>query len=485
MTLHRTATDFLLSRLTDSAILVVGDLMLDRYWHGDTRRVSPEAPVPVVRVSGSEDRLGGAANVARNIAGLGGRATVVGVVGEDANGSRLRDLLAETGVRSELVACAGWETITKLRVISRHQQLIRLDFETPLADVITAALEQRVGGLLDGSQQVMVLSDYAKGVLQNPAALIALARQAGVPVIVDPKRVDLSAYRGAAIITPNAAEFEAVAGRWSDDADLEQRARRLVDELDFGAILVTRGEQGMTLVQRDGACVHLPTMAQEVFDVTGAGDTVVASLAMGLAAGMELADAAALSNVAAGVVVAKLGTADVSRQELQRALDAQHPDEHGVLAEEDLLRYVARARARGERIVMTNGCFDILHPGHVAYLEQAAALGDRLVVAVNDDASVGRLKGAGRPVNSLSQRAAVLAGLRSVDWVVPFAEDTPERLICAVRPDCLVKGGDYRPEGIAGGDCVREGGGEVVVLDYLEGFSTTAIIQSLSRDAGA
>jgi D-beta-D-heptose 7-phosphate kinase/D-beta-D-heptose 1-phosphate adenosyltransferase len=241
----------------------------------------------------------------------------------------------------------------------------------------------------------------------------------------------------------------------------------------------------MTLVQRDGACVHLPTMAQEVFDVTGAGDTVVASLAMGLASGMALADSAALSNVAAGLVVAKLGTADVSRQELQRALDAQHPDEHGVLTEADLLRYVARARARGERIVMTNGCFDILHPGHVAYLEQAAALGDRLVVVVNDDASVGRLKGPGRPVNTLSQRAAVLAGLRSVDWVVPFAEDTPGRLICAVRPDCLVKGGDYRPEEIAGGDCVREGGGEVVVLDYLEGFSTTAIIQSLSRDSGA
>lgn len=478
-------TELLLSRLTDSAILVVGDLMLDRYWHGDTRRVSPEAPVPVVRVSGSEDRLGGAANVARNIAGLGGRATVVGVVGEDTNGSRLHDLLAETGARGELIACPGWETITKLRVISRHQQLIRLDFEAPLADAITSSLEQRVGGLLDGSQQVMVLSDYAKGVLLDPGALIALARQAGVPVIVDPKRVDLSAYRGAAIITPNAAEFEAVAGRWSDDADLEQRARRLIDELDLGAILVTRGEQGMTLVQRDSACVHLPTMAQEVFDVTGAGDTVVASLAMGLASGMELADAAALSNVAAGVVVAKLGTADVSRQELQRALDAQHPDEHGVLAEEDLLRHVVRARARGERIVMTNGCFDILHPGHVAYLEQAAALGDRLVVAVNDDASVSRLKGPDRPVNTLSQRAAVLAGLRSVDWVVPFAEDTPERLICAVRPDCLVKGGDYHPGEIAGGDCVREGGGEVVVLDYLEGFSTTAIIQSLSRDSGA
>jgi D-beta-D-heptose 7-phosphate kinase/D-beta-D-heptose 1-phosphate adenosyltransferase len=206
---------------------------------------------------------------------------------------------------------------------------------------------------------------------------------------------------------------------------------------------------------------------------------------MGLASGMALADAAALSNVAAGVVVAKLGTADVSRQELQRALDAQHPDEHGVLAEEDLLQHVARARARGERIVMTNGCFDILHPGHVAYLEQAAALGDRLVVAVNDDASVSRLKGPDRPVNTLSQRAAVLAGLRSVDWVVPFAEDTPERLVCAVRPDCLVKGGDYHPAAIAGGDCVRENGGEVVVLDYLEGFSTTAIIQSLSRDAGA
>lgn len=484
MTLHRITSDFLLTQLKDSTVLVVGDLMLDRYWHGDTQRVSPEAPVPVVRVGEIEDRLGGAANVARNIMSLGGQATLVGVIGDDRNGQRLQDLLEETGARAEFVRRDGWDTITKLRVISRHQQLIRLDFEEPLEPDVTVDLTARVAPLL-GKSQILVLSDYAKGALQDPQALIEKARKADVPVVVDPKRVDFESYRGAAVLTPNAAEFEAVVGPWQDEADMEQRARRLIETLDFGALLITRGEQGMTLVVRDGASAHLPTMAREVFDVTGAGDTVVASLAAGLASGMELADAAALSNAAAGVVVGKLGTADVSPVELQRAIAEQHPDEHGVLDEDELLRHVARARARGERIVMTNGCFDILHPGHVAYLEQAAALGDRLVVAVNDDGSVTRLKGPDRPINTLSQRSAVLAGLRAVDWVVGFSEDTPERLICAMKPDCLVKGGDYRPEEIAGGDCVRESGGEVVVLDFVEGFSTTAIIQALAPDSSS
>ena len=411
---------------------------------------------------------------------LGGGATVVGLVGNDADGEMLARLLDEAGCGAALVACDGWQTITKLRVLSLHQQLIRLDFET-LPPVATAAsLADRVADSL-ASASVMVLSDYAKGTLSKPAELIGLARRAGVAVVVDPKRIDIEAYRGATVITPNRAEFEAVVGEWSSDTVLEERARRLISEMDLGAVLVTRSEQGMTLVERDAQCVHLPTMAREVFDVTGAGDTVVAALAIGVAAGMSLADAAALANLAAGVVVGKLGTAIVTREELWRAVAEQHPDEHGVLTEAELQRRVGRARDRGERVVMTNGCFDILHPGHVAYLEQAAALGDRLVVAVNDDDSVARLKGAGRPVNPLAQRMAVLAGLRAVDWVVPFGEDTPERLVCDVRPDLLVKGGDYLPDEIAGADCVRGAGGEVVVLDFVDGFSTTAIIQSLER----
>lgn len=453
--------------------------MLDRYWHGDTRRISPEAPVPVVHVTGTENRLGGAANVGRNVAALGGAARVAGLVGDDANGRTVAGLLREAGCDVALVTCGGWETITKLRVLSHHQQLIRLDSETPPPDR-AADLAARVAACL-GDAGIMVLSDYAKGALQRPAELIALAREADIPVVVDPKRIDVEAYRGATVITPNRGEFEAIVGSFDSDAELEQRARRLIDEMDLGAVLVTRSEQGMTLVERAAPCLHLPTTAREVFDVTGAGDTVVASLSIGIAAGLSLADAAALANLAAGVVVGKLGTAVVTGNELRRAVADQHPDEHGVLSEAALQQYVRRARDRGERIVMTNGCFDILHPGHVAYLEQAASMGDRLIVAVNDDASVGRLKGDGRPVNPLAQRMAVLAGLRSVDWVVPFSEDTPERLVCEVRPDLLVKGGDYSPDAIAGARCVREAGGEVRVLEFVDGFSTTAIIRSLDR----
>lgn len=466
----------------DSHILVVGDLMLDRYWQGETQRISPEAPVPVVRVTGDEDRLGGAGNVARNIRALGGHATVVGVVGADANGERVRALLAADGCRAELVERPGWETVTKLRVISRHQQLIRLDFEQALPPEAAGDLAARCSSALS-EVSTLVLSDYAKGALADPAALIAAARDAGKPVVVDPKRRDLSAYRGATVLTPNLGEFEAAVGPCRDESELLERAHRLVRDLELGALVITRSEHGMTVVGADGQHLTLPAEAREVYDVTGAGDTVVATLAMGVAAGLDIPHAAALANSAAGIVVGKLGTAVVTRQELEAVRHQRLPAVRGVVDEAALFHAVAAARQRGERIVMTNGCFDILHPGHVAYLEQAANLGDRLVVAVNDDASVTRLKGPDRPVNSLAQRMAVLAGLRSVDWVVPFGEDTPERLICAVKPDYLVKGGDYRPDEIAGSGCVRAAGGEVVVLDFVEGFSTTAIIKSLGRDS--
>ena len=464
----------------DSSVLVVGDLMLDRYWHGDTGRISPEAPVPVVRVGRTEDRAGGAGNVALNVRALGGQAKVLGVVGTDAEGDRLTGLLRDAGCDPMPVAAHGWSTVTKLRVISRHQQLIRLDFEqSPPAEAV-ATLEKVFEAALEDAQ-VVVLSDYAKGALAAPGEFIRVAREAGRLVVVDPKRADLEAYRGATVITPNMTEFEAAVGRCDGEHQIEERARRLMDGADFEAVVITRSERGMTLVRRDGPCTHLPARAREVFDVTGAGDTVVATLAMGLGAGHDLERAAALANLAGGIVVGKLGTAVVSVHELQHAMDEAHLYAHGVVDEPLLLTQVRRARDAGERIVMTNGCFDILHPGHVAYLEEASRLGDRLVVAVNDDASVRRLKGGGRPVNPLAQRMAVLAGLRSVDWVVPFSEDTPERLICTVEPDVLVKGGDYRPDQIAGGDCVRARGGEVVVLGFVDGFSTTAIIQALAR----
>jgi D-beta-D-heptose 7-phosphate kinase/D-beta-D-heptose 1-phosphate adenosyltransferase len=459
-------------------VLVVGDVMLDRYWHGATSRISPEAPVPVVRVESAEDRPGGAANVAVNIATLGAAATVLGMTGADADADALGDKLASYGARSDFVRVPGVPTITKLRVISRHQQLIRLDFEDGAPPVDHAALLARFKERL-AAADVVVLSDYGKGVLKRAPEFITAARAAGKPVLVDPKGRDFSIYRGASVITPNRSEFEAVVGPCAGDEELVEKGLALLRELELTALLITRGEEGMTLLREGEPALHLPTHAREVFDVTGAGDTVISVLAAALAAGLALPEAMVLSNTAAGIVVGKLGTASVTVAELRRSLfEAQHQG-RGVVSEEQLLQLVEDARAHGETIVMTNGCFDILHAGHVAYLQQAASLGQRLIVAVNDDASVRRLKGAERPINTLSQRMAVLAGLASVDWVLPFSEDTPERLICKLLPHVLVKGGDYRIEDIAGGRCVQENGGSVVVLDFVDGCSTTRVIETI------
>ena len=464
----------------DARVLVVGDLMLDRYWHGATSRISPEAPVPVVHVSGSEERPGGAGNVALNMAALGGRPTLVGVTGDDEAADTLDQRLRAAGVECDCLRLPDRPTVTKLRVISRHQQLIRLDFEGSLGDFDHEALLDRVRARLPGCG-ALVLSDYGKGTLAPLRELIALAREAGVPVLVDPKRNDFSAYAGASLITPNLAEFEAVVGTCPDEAALVERGQALIREHQLGGLLVTRGEAGMTLLREGQPEFHLPTQAREVFDVTGAGDTVIAALATGLAAGMPVESATALANLAAGIVVGKLGTAAASLHEVRRALAQAQEAGRGVMSEAQLAIAVADARAHGERIVMTNGCFDILHAGHVQYLNEARRLGDRLIVAVNDDDSVRRLKGEGRPVNSVDRRMAVLAALECVDWVVPFSEDTPRRLICDMAPDVLVKGGDYRPEEIAGHECVEAAGGEVVVLDFVEGVSTTAIIKALKE----
>lgn len=459
-------------------VLVAGDLMLDRYWHGGTDRISPEAPVPVVHVRDIEQRPGGAGNVALNVAALGGQPELVGITGQDEAARELASLLENAGVACHFRRQSGAATITKLRVISRHQQLIRLDFEDGFPGTHARDLLPQYRPLLAGCGAV-VLSDYAKGALRDPRPLIEAAREAGVPVLADPKGRDFSIYRGATLITPNLAEFEAVVGRCPDDDTLVRRGEALARECGIEGLLVTRGEDGMSLVRPGEAPVHLAARAREVFDVTGAGDTVIATLAAGLATGLALPQAMALANLAAGIVVAKLGTATVSVAELRRALQEQEQSGRGVLTEPELLHAVADARAHGERIVMTNGCFDLLHAGHVAYLEQARSRGDRLIVAVNDDASVRRLKGEGRPINPVEQRMAVLAGLASVDWVVPFSEATPARVIGAVLPDVLVKGGDYRPEDIAGHDAVVAHGGRVEVLDFLDGCSTSAMIERM------
>lgn len=464
-------------RFDQAPVLVVGDVMLDRYWHGATTRISPEAPVPVVKVEQIEDRPGGAANVALNIAALGAPAWLVGVTGQDEAADSLAERLHAAGVDAHFQRIASQPTIVKLRVMSRHQQLLRLDFEEPFVTDADALLAD-VGTLLD-RVKVLILSDYGKGALKNHQALIQAARTRNIAVLADPKGKNFSIYRGASLITPNLAEFEAVVGRCSDEAELVARGLKLLAELELGALLVTRGEHGMTLLRQGFPALHLPARAREVFDVTGAGDTVISTLATALAAGEELPQAVALANLAAGIVVGKLGTATVSAPELRRAVQREQGVGRGVMTLDQLLPVLEDARAHGEKVVFTNGCFDILHAGHVAYLEQARAQGDRLVVAINDDASVARLKGPGRPINSVDRRMAVLAGLGAVDWVVSFAEDTPEALLEKVRPDVLVKGGDYGLEGVVGADIVLAYGGDVKVLSFVDSCSTTAIVEKI------
>jgi D-beta-D-heptose 7-phosphate kinase / D-beta-D-heptose 1-phosphate adenosyltransferase len=469
--------DHLAHTFAKARVLVAGDVILDRYWHGGTHRISPEAPVPVVHVSNTEERPGGAANVALNIRSLGAHAAIIGLIGDDADGASLSRLLTRDGIESHLLAMPGVQTIVKLRVLSQHQQLIRLDFEDARPRFDSARLRENYLRALPGCD-VVVLSDYAKGVLADSAELIRIARAAGKAVIVDPKSSDFSRYAGASIVTPNMKEFEAVVGNCEgDETTIRDRAQALCERHDIDAVLVTRSEHGMTMIGRDGSSEHMAARARDVFDVTGAGDTVCGVLAAALAAGFNRVEATRLANAAAGIVVGKLGAASVTTAELEAALhQAPVSAGFGVIDRERLRLELKSARQRGERVVMTNGCFDILHAGHVRYLREARALGDRLIVAVNDDGSVQRLKGEGRPINPLAQRMEVLAALGAVDWVVPFAEDTPEALVCALGPDVLVKGGDYRPEAIAGGDCVRARGGEVVVLGFVEGCSTTRII---------
>lgn len=463
-----------------AGVLVVGDVMLDRYWYGPTQRISPEAPVPVVKVETIEERPGGAANVAMNIAALGTASRLIGLTGDDEAAVSLNRTLQDVKVDCDFVQVSTHPTITKLRILSRNQQLIRLDFEEGFEDIDPTPLHQRMQAALSTAGAV-VLSDYAKGALSSVQTMIGLARDAGLPVLIDPKGTDFERYRGATLLTPNLSEFEAVAGKCRSVEQIVERGMALMAQYDLSALLVTRSENGMTLLQPGKAPVHLPTLAQEVYDVTGAGDTVIGVLAASLAAGCSLEDACFLANAGAGVVVGKLGTSTVSPVELENAIHARPETGFGVMDEQQLKRAVEQARARGEKVVMTNGCFDILHAGHVSYLANARQLGDRLIVAVNSDASTRRLKGETRPVNTLANRMTVLSALEAVDWVVPFEEDTPQRLISEVLPDLLVKGGDYRPEQVAGGEEVIANGGDVRILNFEDGISTTNIINTIKR----
>ncbi len=454
--------------------------MLDRYWHGNTSRISPEAPVPVVHVQDDEWRAGGAGNVALNIAALGGKVSLLGYTGDDEAADLLKKLMKEAGVLCQFEVLENLASITKIRVMSRHQQLIRLDFEDGFYGQDNGSLLHQYHAELEQAQ-VVILSDYGKGTLNDTQSFIQLANQYKKPVLVDPKGSDFRPYRGATLITPNMKEFEAVVGTCQDEAALVEKGMNLIESIQLTALLITQGEQGMTLLSRDQAPIHLPTHAREVFDVTGAGDTVISVMAASLAARQSLADSIVLANMGAGIVVAKLGTATVSRDELKTAF--KHPAQDcGIGSLESILKAVNYAKKEAEKIVLTNGCFDILHPGHVQYLQQAKELGDRLIVLVNSDESVRQLKGEDRPINSLDDRMKMLAALECVDWVLAFHNDTPEQEINQLLPDILVKGGDYTDiSQIAGHKSVLENGGEVRLLSFLEGHSTTSIINTIQK----
>ncbi len=460
-------------------ILVVGDVMLDRYWHGDTSRISPESPVPVVNVSEAEDRAGGAANVALNIASLGARVSLCGITGKDPEAKKLMALLSDKGVDCYFEQRNNQTTITKLRVISRNQQLIRLDFEKDFS--LHRPLELSTFDL--SPYHLIVLSDYNKGTLANSQAIIQAAKSKNIPVVIDPKGNDFTKYQGATLLTPNQSEFEAIVGKLNDDQELLAKAEELRQELELDALLITRSEKGMALLQQDKEPYLQPTQAKEISDVTGAGDTVIAALAATLACNKDFILASKIANQAAGIVISKLGTATTDAKELQLSFDQQVAPEHGVVSEGQLVALIAAAKSNNETVVMTNGCFDILHPGHTAYLKEAAALGDRLIVAVNDDDSVKRLKGSERPINPLEHRMEMLASLSGVDWVVAFSEDTPERIISACLPDILVKGGDYKAEEISGYQAVITNGGRVKILQFKQGYSTTNLIEKIKANS--
>lgn len=468
------------SNFNKTKILIVGDLMLDSYWKGNVSRVSAEAPIPIVHIGIQEDRAGGAGNVALNAAKLGANCHLIGLVGNDSVAERLEIILKENQVQYNLLKVDGLKTINKLRILSQSQQLLRLDFEDNFSSIDKNLLFDSFIEKLSFTD-IVILSDYAKGTLNDIQVLIESAKVAEKRVIIDPKGNDFIRYKGAYIITPNFVEFEAVVGKCSSEQEIESRGFELLKSLELNAILITRGEHGMTLLEKGRPPFHLPTFAREVFDVTGAGDTVVASLGIALASGFNLTNAVKLANIAAGLVVGKVGTATLTSQELQESLELNSLTTVSKIIQLSALKVeIKKYRDVGKKIVMTNGCFDILHPGHITLLEEARALGDYLIVAVNDDKSVQRLKGDLRPINDLSVRMRMLAALECVNWVVSFEEDTPENLYGLILPDILVKGGDYQEDEIIGGNAVKLAGGKVVVLNFIDGFSTTKFINRIN-----
>ena len=475
----------IIEKIRATRVLVVGDSMLDSFMYGQVERISPEAPIPVFTLHHESKMLGGAGNVVRNLIALGCHAALVSVIGDDAIG---RELTALVGVEPRLVPTLVTEkgriSTRKMRYVANHQQLLRFDHESTTlvkADVVKRLLDSILPEI--PSSQAIILSDYGKGVL-TPAlcrAIIDAATNADIPVFVDPKQRDVSVYAGATVLSPNVKELAAACGveRFESDEALIAQAAKLAVQHRFAYVLVTRGEHGMTLVQQGGSFTHIPAQAKEVFDVSGAGDTSIATLAATFASGATMEQAAELANVAAGIVVGRLGTAVVHNTDMTAALYAYRTNalQHKILPLAAAKDTITNWRREKQRIGFTNGCFDIMHAGHVSLLTDAKARCDKLVIGLNTDASVKRLKGASRPVNAEMDRAQILAALSMVDMVVLFEEDTPLQLIEALKPDVLMKGADYTKEQVVGWELVESYGGAVALIPLKDGYSTTNIIK--------
>ena len=461
--------------LNKGHVLVFGDIILDRYISGSVDRVSPEAPVPVLKPSNEEIRLGGAANVALNLSSLGSNTTLIGVTGKDESSTQIIDLLKKNNIKKAL-SKSNHPTISKLRILASQQQLIRIDNEEEFSETDwQSSLSNYRKHISLKKNKVLIISDYEKGTLKNIPLIIREAKKLKKIILVDPKGDDFSKYKSADIITPNFQEFEKVVGKVNSEPEITKKGKDLIKSLNLNSLLITRGSEGMTLLdKRNGKVIRedFPTEARDVFDVSGAGDTVIASIAAGLAGGFSLSESIRLANLAAGIVVGKSGTATVNQAELVPYLGLAE----SYVSFNEVKVYSKDLHERGKKIVFTNGCFDILHAGHVEYLEAAKELGDKLIVAINTDRSVRKLKGSSRPVNTLAHRAKVLASLQCIDKVVFFDEDTPIKLIKAIRPDVLVKGGDYKLKDIVGHKEVSQSGGSVVTIPLVKGLSTSKII---------
>jgi len=467
-----------LKLLRKSNIVVFGDVMLDRYVSGSVDRVSPEAPVPVLKPIKEEIRLGGAANVALNLSSLGSKVSLIGISGKDYSSAQIIKLLKENKIKSELVK-SSLPTITKLRLLSSKQQLLRVDNEEEFTKVDWKSVKRRFDkSILQKSNNLLIISDYGKGTLQDIPAVIRKAKKLKKTVLVDPKGDNFLKYKGADVITPNFSEFIGEVGPVRSEREITTKAKDLIKSLNLGALLVTRGSEGMILFNKEKGKVvrsDFPTQAKEVFDVSGAGDTVIASLAAALSTGLDMTSAVKLANVAAGIVVGKSGTATASISEIE----PHFTGEDLVFSLKEAKKHSVMLRKNGKKVVFTNGCFDILHAGHVHYLEQAKELGDELVVGLNSDSSVKTLKGPSRPINNLEQRAKVLSSLKCVDRIVSFADETPIKLIKEIKPDVLVKGGDYKAKDVVGHKEIKSWGGEVKIIPLVPGLSTTNIIKKL------